>query len=41
MEYHVKYRYWKSDEATLSGEYSQEFLDKLDEEEREEFTDLY
>ncbi len=25
----VKYRYWKSDEATLKGEYSKEFLSKL------------
>jgi hypothetical protein len=38
MEYHVKYRYWKSDEATLRGEYSSEFLDKLSEEDREHFT---
>ena len=28
-KYNVKYRYWKSDEATLKGEYSQEFLSKL------------
>jgi hypothetical protein len=38
MQYHVKYRYWKSDEATLRGEYSPEFLDKLSEEDREHFT---
>jgi len=25
----VKYRYWKSDEATLKGQYSKEFLSKL------------
>lgn len=29
QEYGVKYRYWKSDEATLKGQYSQEFLSKL------------
>jgi hypothetical protein len=28
-EYKEKYRYWKSDEATLRGEYSQKFLNKL------------
>jgi len=28
-EYGVKYRYWKSDEATLKGQYSKEFLNKL------------
>jgi hypothetical protein len=25
----IKYRYWKSDEATLSGDYSKQFLGKL------------
>jgi hypothetical protein len=38
QEYGAKYRYWKSDEATLKGQYSKEFLDKLPESEREEFT---
>lgn len=34
----VKYRYWKSDEATLRGEYSEEFLSKLDKEDRKRFS---
>lgn len=34
----VKYRYWKSDEATLKGEYSKEFLSKLSEDQRNNFT---
>jgi len=34
----VKYRYWKSDKDTLSGEYSQEFLAKLNHETRSRFT---
>lgn len=34
----VNYRYWKSDEATLRGEYSQKFLSGLDTETRLEFT---
>jgi hypothetical protein len=34
----IKYRYWKSDEATLKGEYSSEFLSKLSEDEKEFFT---
>jgi hypothetical protein len=38
QEYGVKYRYWKSDEATLKGQYSQEFLSKLSKSEREQFT---
>ena len=33
----VTYRYWKSDEATLRGEYSNEFLNKLSKEQRERF----
>lgn len=33
----IKYRYWKSDQDTLSGKYSQEFLGKLTLEERKEF----
>jgi hypothetical protein len=37
-EYGVKYRYWKSDEATLKGQYSQEFLSKLPKSERKHFT---
>lgn len=36
-EYGVKYRYWKSDAATRRGEYSQEFLSKLPEDERTTF----
>jgi hypothetical protein len=38
QEYGVKYRYWKSDEATLKGQYSQEFLSKLPESKRRRFT---
>jgi hypothetical protein len=34
----VNYRYWKSDERTLGGEYSPEFLSKLDAESRLAFT---
>ena len=37
QEYSVKYRYWKSDEATLKGQYSKEFLDKLNKTERQYF----
>lgn len=37
-EYNVKYRFWKSDEATLRGEYSQEFLSKLKKSDRKKFT---
>ena len=33
-EYGVKYRYWKSDADTLSGKYSKEFLDKLQDSEK-------
>ena len=33
----LKYRYWKSDAATLNGEYSEEFLDGLTKEERRHF----
>jgi len=38
QEYGVKYRYWKSDEATLKGQYSKEFLSKLPKSERKHFT---
>jgi hypothetical protein len=38
QEYGVKYRYWKSDEATLKGQYSAEFLSKLSKSERNYFT---
>jgi hypothetical protein len=38
QEYGVKYRCWKSDEATLEGQYSKEFLSKLQESERKHFT---
>ena len=34
----VNYRYWKSDEATLKGEYSKEFLRKLSKDQRKYFT---
>jgi len=37
-EYRVKYRYWKSDEATLRGQYSKDFLEKLSESDRQYFT---
>lgn len=37
QEYGVKYRYWKSDEATLKGEYSKEFLEKLSKSDRQYF----
>jgi len=37
-EYDVRYRYWKSDEATLKGQYSKEFLEKLSESGRRYFT---
>jgi hypothetical protein len=33
----LKYRYWKSDEDTLTGKYSKEFLDKLSPAERNLF----
>jgi hypothetical protein len=39
QEYKVKYRYWKSDEATLRGHYSKEFLDKLNEPDKKYFTE--
>lgn len=38
QKYEVKYRYWKSDEATLKGQYSSEFLNKLPKSERNHFT---
>jgi hypothetical protein len=38
QEYGVKYRYWKSDEATRNGQYSKEFLDKLSKSDRSHFT---
>jgi len=34
----VKYRFWKSDEDTLSGKYSKEFLDELPKKERKRWT---
>ncbi len=37
-EYGTKYRYWKSDIATLKGQYSKEFLEKLSESDRQYFT---
>ena len=37
-EYGVKYRYWKSDIATLRGHYSKEFLEKLSKSNRRYFT---
>lgn len=36
--YDVKYRYWKSDEDTLKGKYSEEFLAKLDKVDQKSFT---
>lgn len=38
QEYGVKYRYWKSDEATLKGQYSKEFLEKLSQSKKAYFT---
>lgn len=38
-EYGVKYTYWKSDEATLKGQYSKEFLEKLSKSDRRYFTE--
>lgn len=38
QDYVVKYRYWKSDEATLKGQYSKEFLEKLSQSEKAYFT---
>lgn len=38
QEYGAKYRYWKSDLATLQGQYSKEFLDKLKKPDRQYFT---
>ena len=38
-KYHdVNYRYWKSDVDTLKGIYSEEFLSKLNKEDKERFT---
>jgi len=37
LEYGLKYRYWKSDKATLKGQYSKEFLGKLSESNRRYF----
>jgi hypothetical protein len=34
----IRYRYWKADEATLRGEYSEQFLASLDPETRQRFT---
>lgn len=34
----VEYRYWKSDENTLKGKYSDKFLSKLSPEEQKEWT---
>ena len=38
QDYGVKYRYWKSDEATLKGQYSNDFLESLSESHRQHFT---
>lgn len=38
QEYGVKYRYWKSDEATLKGQYRPEFLGKLSKSTKRRFT---
>jgi hypothetical protein len=37
-EYGVEYRYWKSDEATRKGQYSEEFLSKLSETAKKHFS---
>ena len=37
-ESEVKYRYWKSDEDTFKGKYSDEFLNQLSPEERKKWT---
>jgi hypothetical protein len=34
----IKYRFWKSDEDTLKGKYSEEFLSKLDKTNKDRFT---
>lgn len=34
----IKYRYWKSDEDTLEGKYSEQFLKDLSSKERKEWT---
>lgn len=34
----VKYRYWKSDQDTIQGNYSEEFLSQLSPEERKQWT---
>jgi len=34
----IKYRYWKSDEDTIKGKYSEEFLSKLDRADKQHFT---
>ena len=38
QEYKAKYRYWKSDEDTRKGQYSDEFLNKLSKDNRDYFT---
>jgi len=38
-EYGVEYRFWKSDEATLRGQYSPEFLERLSKSDRQYFTE--
>ena len=38
QDYGVKYRYWKSDTATLQSQYSKEFLDKLTKPDKQYFT---
>jgi len=37
-EYKVKFRNWKTDEATLKGQYSKEFLSKLSKSDRNWYT---
>jgi len=34
----IKYRYWKTDEDTLKGKYSEEFLSKLDKVDKKRFS---
>lgn len=37
-EKNIKYRYWKGDENTLKGNYSEQFLSKMSPEERKKWT---
>jgi hypothetical protein len=37
-DHDINYRYWKSDEDTLKGKYSKEFLSRLKKEDKKRFT---